>query len=452
MKVKSSNPALSTERQKRALTIVFLIAFGLRALLIVYLHAYAVSEESNHWAFGYEEGRIAASIADGQGFSSPFHRASGPTSWLAPIYPYFLALTFKIFGIYSTNAALFILLFQSLISSLTGLALYFISKKTFSDHHTALLTAILFAFYPPSIWHAINTIWDTTLFAFSISLLFAGLIKCSFRLTAVNTLLVGLLMGAIPLINPAILAFYPLALVWLFRRSRSDIKEVSRHVIAIAAITLLLIFPWIIRNYLVFGQFVFIKSGLGVELRIGNNPEATGSFPEGQRGLLHPTISEDEFALYNEMGEIEYVKYCYHHAMLFIKEHPGRFLRLSLKRVYYFWIGDLFGENRWSGNLSRIGSWNAIKKVCYILPFPFFIGGIFLAWKKRVDISLFLFFFITFPLVYYVTHVTNRYRYPLEPFLLVISAYGFHHVLRFAAQATKAIRLNVQMNGTIYNK
>ena len=54
--------------------------------------------------FQTEAGHIAYSIASGKGYSSPFQRDSGPTAWLAPVYPWILAGIFKLFGIYTLRS------------------------------------------------------------------------------------------------------------------------------------------------------------------------------------------------------------------------------------------------------------------------------------------------------------------------------------------------------------
>src|ERR1700690_3285999 len=51
--------------------------------------------------FLFEPGNIAASVATGKGFSSPFRVETGPTAWLTPVYPVLLAGIFRLFGLYT---------------------------------------------------------------------------------------------------------------------------------------------------------------------------------------------------------------------------------------------------------------------------------------------------------------------------------------------------------------
>jgi len=47
--------------------------------------------------FEQEAGNIANALTQGRGFSDVFRQPTGPTAWLAPIYPTLLVSTFRIF-------------------------------------------------------------------------------------------------------------------------------------------------------------------------------------------------------------------------------------------------------------------------------------------------------------------------------------------------------------------
>src|SRR5258708_19668236 len=83
------------------------IAFGVRVLCIVVMHTYKVRTTEDNFGFGWEMGRIAASIASGHGFANPFQTPTGPTAWEPPLTPYLMAGGFKIFCISSPASAFF---------------------------------------------------------------------------------------------------------------------------------------------------------------------------------------------------------------------------------------------------------------------------------------------------------------------------------------------------------
>lgn len=421
MKIRLSNNLIVNER----LVVLCIVACALlvRIALVMSFETYIISDSQDHWAFGYEMGRVASAIANGNGFSSPFEPGNMPTAWLAPVYPYFLALIFKFFGTYSQGAAFAALFMNSLFSSLTCGFVYYIGKAAM-NRNAGLLSSVIFALYPPSIWHSINNIWNTTLAAMVFSALILYVINYSGSLNFRRSVTSGVVMGIAVLTSPAILAFYPFLLIWLYFQGEGSLKCKTKSIGVILILFILSISPWMIRNYLEFDKLILIKSNLGLELRLGNNPNATGSFEMRKGESLHPTLSDKEMARFKEMGEIDYTEYCLKEAMQFIYENPLKFLSLSGKKVYMFWLGDVYKKNNWMGNIKTLGNISVLKAVFYLLPLPFVIVGIIMALRNNIDISLLLILFISYPVAYYFTHVSNRYRHPLEPFIIIIGSYG----------------------------
>src|SRR5581483_11759740 len=101
-------PAFATTRASRIPRQVLwmaLSAFLLRFALIFILRTYIVppviappSPVGPDFNFGFETGSIAASIATGHGFASPFGTQTGSTAWIGPVYPYLCAAIFKMLG------------------------------------------------------------------------------------------------------------------------------------------------------------------------------------------------------------------------------------------------------------------------------------------------------------------------------------------------------------------
>src|SRR5258707_13711165 len=88
-----------------------LVALAIRLVVMGFLYSEQLDPERDHWRFSYENGRLARSIAEGRGFSSPLFEDTGVSAWLTPVYPYFTASVFKVFGIYSTASAFVLLSF-----------------------------------------------------------------------------------------------------------------------------------------------------------------------------------------------------------------------------------------------------------------------------------------------------------------------------------------------------
>src|SRR4051812_12636397 len=123
--------ALDREAQASRNIVWLMVAVALltRLALMTLGHTYRFSPRDDHFGFGWETGRIARAIALGHGFSDPFHGSTGPTAWIAPLYPYFLAGVFKVFGIYSNASAWVALAVNSIFSALTCANIYYIGRE-----------------------------------------------------------------------------------------------------------------------------------------------------------------------------------------------------------------------------------------------------------------------------------------------------------------------------------
>jgi len=415
-------------KDRKTLLTILVAAFALRVALLLILSSWDIDDD---WKFGWETGRVASSLASGQGFSSPFPEPTGPTAWLMPIYPSLLALIFMIFGIYSTSAALAALLLNSAISVLTTLPLYWVARDVFG-HRTALLAAIGLALYPPSIWHSITTIWDTSAVAFALVALMYGLYGLENRWSLRRAALFGAVIGLLVLLNPVILTVLPvLWLTLLNQRERSLGWRVLAAGLA-SMVALAVVTPWLVRNYHQFDR-LFLRSNLGLELKLGNSMQAWEGYVTGASSsameLGHPTLVPEEFDRFVALGEVAYVEEAFAEARSFIRDNPTKFLRLCGRRVHHFWLGDLGVRNDWTANLHTSLSLSWVKKLSHLAPLPFLILGIVLSLRNRLHVSPLLALFLLFPLVYYLTHVSERYRFPIEPFIVVFACYGLIRLL-----------------------
>ena len=391
--------------------MIALAALALRLLVMTAEHTYKIAPGQENFSLGWETGRIAYSIATGQGFSSPFRGSTGPTAWVAPLYPYLVAGVFKVFGIYSRQSIWMLLALNSLFSALTCLTIYSIAKETLGEK-TALWSAWLWAVLPYSMYWAIRWVWETSLSAFLLSaaILLALRLKNSDRL--ITWMLFGLTCGALALSNPSLLSLLPFMLAWAcYHRRRAHKPWIAPAALAMA-VFLISVTPWLVRNYQVFGRFVFIRGNFGEELRLGNFETADGLW----KWSRHPSQNAAEFAAYERMGEIDYAHERGREAVEFIRSHPAMFASLTLKRAFYYWAGT----PRESGTpgLSRS------RYVIFILSTVLSFCGLALVIRqKKPGAFLYAVLILIYPVVYYITFPHPRYRHPIEPEMMILGVY-----------------------------
>ncbi|HSB75609.1 MAG TPA: glycosyltransferase family 39 protein [Terriglobales bacterium] len=391
------------------------VAFLARAWMVVNHHLYNIPASYGHLFFGYEVGRIASSLASGHGFSSPFPGPSGPTAWLGPVYPLIVAGMFKIFGIYSPASALAVMAVNSIFSALTALAIYLVGVELFGPT-VGVLAAWAWALLPYSInWSF--WIWETTVSTFLLTLLFWLTLRLARRPRAAAWVIYGLLWGVLALTNASCLSFLPVATVWLWYRLRAGRQFRFRYAALSALLFALAVSPWIARNYLVMGKFVFPRSDFGEELYMGNH--------EGSEGLCmfwdHPVWNRYEMARFAQQGELAYVAEKQKIASQWIRQHPGRFAQLTLRRVGFFWL-DIPEQGRVARHFG-MGSRHALFFAFALLAF----WGLWLACRRRQSAAwLFAGLFLLYPLVYYITHCHPRYQHPITPEMLLLAVFLLH--------------------------
>ena len=142
---------------------ITLFAFIARMLILTYVWEVSRTPIRAFLPYGYELGRIAKSIAAGQGFSSPLRMVdTGPSAWFTPIYPYFVAGIFKIWGIFSDTSRLVIETSNCGFAALTVIPIYAIAQRTFRNG-VAVGAAWAWVFLPTSLIFPITWVWDTAL-------------------------------------------------------------------------------------------------------------------------------------------------------------------------------------------------------------------------------------------------------------------------------------------------
>ena len=158
-------------RHWQPLIRVVLVALFIRLMVMVFVYPARLDADRDHFGFGYEAARIARSMVLGHGYSAPMPLPSGPTAWVAPIYPLLEAGVFRFFGIYSKASAITMLVLQDLFSAFTCAPIFLIGKKTFGTT-VGLRAAWLWAFFPNAIYVCNHWIWETSLTTLMLALLF----------------------------------------------------------------------------------------------------------------------------------------------------------------------------------------------------------------------------------------------------------------------------------------
>jgi 4-amino-4-deoxy-L-arabinose transferase-like glycosyltransferase len=384
------------------------LSFFLQIASIGVLHQYRTRPGNDNFEFGWEMGRVARSIALGHGFSSPYEGNTGPTAWEPPLYPYLMAGVFKIFGIYSHASAWVLLSINSLFATLTTIPIFLITRKTFGER-VASWSAYGWAFNPYIWYWSIHWIWDTTFTPLVLSCIFLLALQLQDSPEWRGWILFGSIYGVGALANPTMLVFLPFCGLWIWRQRYCRRLPSLGRIVLSSIVFFAVLSPWVLRNYEVFGRFVFLRDDFGLQVRLGNGPSADGML----MAYLQPNLNRLELQKFQNMGELAYAEACKQQAFDWIRQHPGRFAVISLKRFFYYWNG----VPRPSASTSPVDFRSSAFLATSILA----LWGLGRALRqKRPAAWLFAGLVLTYPTVYYFVFPHARYRHPIEPVLLIL--------------------------------
>ena len=373
--------------------------------------------------FEQEAGNIAMALATGKGYSSPMRSDTGPTAWLAPVYPVMLAGIFCVFGVFTLHAFYAAAALNIFFSAATCVPIYFAGKRI-AGIGAASVAAWLWAVFPNAIVIPFQWIWDTSLTALlAATILWATLALMDSRRMR-DWCAYGLLWGFTLLTNPALGGALPFLLGWAAYRERREVRGRLAKPVAALGIAILCCVPWTVRNYAEFHRFIPLRSNFPLELWIGNNEV----FDDRSPNINARVTRYGEARRYGQLGETAFMQEKWKLASEFMQTHKRLEVRLTVWRFLDFWLGSFRPvedfENADSTWIRAILALNFLTAIGGAI-------GIVILWRARSPHGFpAAVFVVVVPLVYYVTHASLRYRHPIDPIVLMLTAIAITGVRR----------------------
>jgi len=367
--------------------------------------------------FLFESGNIATSLAKGQGFASPFRVDTGPTAWMTPLYPLLLSWIMRIFGVYTYQSWVAAVLMNICFSTIACVPVYFTGKRL-GGRGVAAIAGWLWAIFPNAILLSFQSLWDTSLSALlGISVVWATLRVVQSK-RPVEWWGYGLLWGMALMANASLLSLLPFLLGWAVWRTGWRKEDLRNGALALGMVVLCCL-PWTVRNYRVFHTFVPLRSVLGLQLWVGNNPDAKVVW----LGEQHPIHDSSERDRYVQMGEIAYMQEKFHNSIGYIFTHPGHETELIFGRFNMFWTGGT--PHPVTDFLHSRSAWFRYVLIFNLCAALGALAGIVLLFRTgNPDAFPIAVGPVIFPFAYYMTLSLPRYRHPIDPTLMVLLAFA----------------------------
>ena len=409
--------------------VILLVALALRLGFLWQYRLIHPKQAVSVIPFLFESGNIAHSLATGKGFSSPFRVDTGPTAWMTPAYPLLLAGIFRLFGAYTFGAWAAAVLLNILCCTLACVPIFYAGKRI-GGVGLGASSAWLWAIFPNAILIPVESMWDASISALLVATILWATIALAESERMRDWYAYGLLWAVALMVNATLAALLPLLLGWLAYRAHRANRPWARRAAAAVVIVMLCCIPWTIRNYRAFHHFVPLRSVLGLQLWLGNNDQTQDIF----RGDLHPIYNATERASYIAIGEIAYMQEKRQEAVQYMLTHPTREGHLIGNRFISIWSGGT--PNPMTDFLGTPSPWFR-----FILAFNLLVavgalfGVVILFRSQNVVWFPVAVFPIVYPWAYYLTLALPRYRLPIDPVVLLLTAVALRQMIYGRKQA-----------------
>ncbi|MEW5707133.1 MAG: glycosyltransferase family 39 protein [Actinomycetota bacterium] len=365
---------------------------------------------------------LAKNLLNGKGYVGCDHmiaREGKPTAFYAPTYPLYLAFIYGLFGPSERVA----LISQILIALATVLLVYFLAKHAYGKMEGSI-AALIFACVPQIIHYNYLLISETLYMFLELSLLILAVtILNKERPTVFSMVITGFLFGVTYLCRQAIVTFPIVFLpIFWFLHKGSAVKRLAKYTIIFSIAAVLVITPWAVRNYMVFGVPI-IGATTGPATLWWGTIESKGK----ELGILVDRYRE-KYANKNE----------YQLSQMMVRDAEKNLQRMSYrKKLGLFWLRfkELFGMPE----RLDLRSSQTLCSFSYVILALLGTIGLFISSRVRHDRLLLGLIVLLTMVIYILTLGVFRYLMPLVPLLIV----GFVGLLsRIASALITLIRAN----------
>lgn len=394
--------------RRRWLAMVIALGIALRLAWALLFPAQVTSD-----ALAYYD--LAARLAQGLTYQTP---KSEWATW-PPGYPFILLVHFKLLGI-----GLWAVIVSNLLLFTGSLLAVHALARRFGEG-AARLSTLFLAVWPNLIMlGGIASKEGVIVFLLPvIFLLYLGAGERDRRSpwqARGMTFVAGLVLGYATLTQPALQLLGAVLLAYEILR-RTPVLEIGLRFGLVLAAMALVILPWTLRNQRVLGEPVLISTNGGSVFYRANNPLATGGYiSAGERSLLgYDELTQDRLG--------------YQWGKEWIRENPGAFLRLAIKKQILFLGDDSMGAydtfKRGRGEGGALYAATKLLSNAYWWGIWALILAVFLArgntlWHRRTDVVLFLLAILYFWTIDSVFESGSRHHLPIVGPLAILAAAG----------------------------
>lgn len=366
---------------------------------------------------------IAKNLDEGKGYRAD--PAMGKTMLREPGYPFLLAATFKLggYGIKQARIVCVLLAFGA------ALVLFRLTQKITENGTTALIAVVLFLLYPGILVAEaragieIPSILTLSLF---MLVLYSAMDKGSlWRYGSA-----GLVLGLAALTRSEVMLFPLVLLVYFLLAARGWIERVKvvQGIAVLIVCAIVVMSPWIIRNYVLVHHFVPSATVAGVAAQEGlytcENAASDESFAVGQTRagaeraevatrLGIPFIGEYYLLFYTPQDEVAFNQALLRDVSTEYRSHPELLAKCAAKNLFFnFW----FLGKRQQSTLVNVATQAPLLGLA--------LGGVAVLRRRGLlrKASIVLLYILYIPAVHALIIAHARHSMLIVPYLAILAA------------------------------
>lgn len=350
--------------------------------------------------------RIARNLAEGRGFVL----WNQPTSFVAPVYPAFLAAVLGLSG-----GALWIVNFiQILLGAGTILFTYGIGCLIM-DRPASRVAAWFISLHPELIGLT-AFIYSETLFIFLLYISVFFILRSVKDAHWKQALFGGAFLGLTTLCRGTLLYWPVVVLVLLWMIVRPSPRRAILCLVISGIAMAVVIAPWTYRNFKTFGVFLPVATGLGDVFWTGNYLPFDGEF----------RYQETQEKIRAIVGDVDFItrdRILIRETLNSIKEQPLASLWLMIRKVGRFWFRVYNAVPQGSPRTTNWAIFLPLAVTHYAILVLGLVGVRGVRWRDALWVVL-LSLLLYYTAIHAVTLAVPRYRQPLIPLLSILAARG----------------------------
>lgn len=355
-----------------------------------------------------------AYVADGRALFETGRMASIEYMPLYPIWTYL------------TGGGVTLRLADIALSVATIWLVWRLALEIVGDRRAAMIAAFAASLWPHFVFYAVTGLTETA-YAFVVCLAFFMLYRQRWFWGMALFALSILIRPTLELLLPILVVAFALIV------HRTGWRAAGKRVAQLAVIYLVVMAPWWAHQYAKYGQFIRLNLGDGIVLYSGNNPmNRSGGGITGVDYDPAPFVhlANDPVARNAAMKTA---------AFKFIRDNPGRFAELAAIKFVRFWQPWPFTPEY------RTPSIVAVSLLSYgvmlLAALWFLITRGLRHWRRLAPVVLFAGYLTA---VHMVTIASVRYRFPIEPFVIMLGGAALARLFGGSADGALRSRGSVQ--------